>query len=129
VSRVIMQLWKLEDWSTLTDTVPSNWTPTNPCVGIQVSLTTLQLHCSSVGNLDYKLLISLTNAQLLLLIGSLDGSTKCHHNTCLLTWDYIPNLCSTRGVSHCGLAIYIFFKKSSDKTRIMEMQIFHHAKI
>jgi hypothetical protein len=31
----------------------------------------------------------------------------------------------TRGVSHCGLAIYIK-KVSSGKRRIMETQIFHH---
>jgi hypothetical protein len=35
---------------------------------------------------------------------------------------------STRGVSHCGLAVYIK-KVSSGKRRIMEIQIFHHAKI
>jgi len=58
--------------------------------------------------LDYKLLISSTNVQLLLLIGSLEGSTKCHHNTCLLTWNYIPKTYAQQGgVSHCGLAIYI----------------------
>jgi hypothetical protein len=34
----------------------------------------------------------------------------------------------TRGVSHCGLAIYIL-KVSKGKRRIMEIQIFHHAKI
>jgi hypothetical protein len=34
----------------------------------------------------------------------------------------------TRGVSHCGLAIYIK-KYLKGKRRIMETQIFHHAKI
>jgi hypothetical protein len=33
----------------------------------------------------------------------------------------------TRGVSHCGLAIYI--KVSEGKKRIMKTQIFHHEKI
>jgi hypothetical protein len=33
----------------------------------------------------------------------------------------------TRGVSHCGLAIYIK-KYLKAKRRIMETQIFHHAK-
>jgi hypothetical protein len=32
----------------------------------------------------------------------------------------------TRGVSHCGLAIYT---KNYLKARIMETQIFHHAKV
>jgi hypothetical protein len=35
---------------------------------------------------------------------------------------------TTRGVSHCGLVIYIL-KVSQGKRRIMETQIFHHAKI
>jgi hypothetical protein len=34
----------------------------------------------------------------------------------------------TRGVSHCGLAIHIK-KYLKGKRRIMETQIFHHAKI
>jgi hypothetical protein len=34
----------------------------------------------------------------------------------------------TRGVSHCGLDIYIR-KVSEGKRGIMEIQIFHHAKI
>jgi hypothetical protein len=34
----------------------------------------------------------------------------------------------TRGVSHCGLAIYIK-KDLNAKKRIMETQIFHHEKI
>jgi hypothetical protein len=33
----------------------------------------------------------------------------------------------TRGVSHCGLAIYIK-KYLKAKEEIMEIQIFHHAK-
>jgi hypothetical protein len=35
----------------------------------------------------------------------------------------------TRGVSHCGLAIYIKKKYLKAKRRILETQIFHHAKI
>jgi hypothetical protein len=35
---------------------------------------------------------------------------------------------STRGVSHCGLAIYTKRYKEG-KRRIMEIQIFHQAKI
>jgi hypothetical protein len=35
---------------------------------------------------------------------------------------------STRGVSHCGLAFNIK-KYLEGKRRIMEIQIFHHAKI
>jgi hypothetical protein len=35
---------------------------------------------------------------------------------------------NTRVVSHCGLAIYIK-KYLKAKERIMEIQIFHHAKI
>jgi hypothetical protein len=33
-----------------------------------------------------------------------------------------------RGVSHCGLAIYIKKVCLKEKRRIMETQIFHHAK-
>jgi hypothetical protein len=39
---------------------------------------------------------------------------------------HIPK--QTRGVSHCGLAIYIKSYVKA-KRRIMETQIFHHAKI
>jgi hypothetical protein len=39
-----------------------------------------------------------------------------------------PKLKETRGASHCGLANYIK-KVSSGKRRIVETQIFHHAKI
>ncbi len=35
----------------------------------------------------------------------------------------------TRGVSHFGLAIYILKKRILRQKRIMETQIFHHAKI
>jgi hypothetical protein len=35
----------------------------------------------------------------------------------------------TRGVSHCGLAIYIKMLFLKGKRRIIEIQIFHHAKI
>jgi hypothetical protein len=35
-----------------------------------------------------------------------------------------------RSVSHCGLAIYMKkYLKAKGKRRIMETQIFHHAKI
>jgi hypothetical protein len=37
-------------------------------------------------------------------------------------------LIPTRGLSHCGLVIYIK-KYLKTKERIMETQIFHHAKI
>jgi hypothetical protein len=39
-----------------------------------------------------------------------------------------PTPIKTRGVSHCGLAIYTK-KYLKAKERIMEIQIFHHAKI
>jgi hypothetical protein len=40
----------------------------------------------------------------------------------------LSNYTKTRGVPHCGLAIYIL-KVSEGKRSIMEIQIFHHAKI
>jgi hypothetical protein len=40
----------------------------------------------------------------------------------------VVNIKKTRGVSHYGIAIYIK-KVSKGKRRIMEIQIFHHAKI
>jgi hypothetical protein len=40
----------------------------------------------------------------------------------------LMNSLSTRGVSHCGLAIYTKRYKEH-KSKIMEIQIVHHAKI
>jgi len=44
-----------------------------------------------------------------------------------LIWDFVVGAYGTRGVSQCGLAIYIK-KYLKAKRRIMETQIFHHSK-
>jgi hypothetical protein len=54
------------------------------------------------------------------------GSNDMTYGRGQVLWPTEAN--KTRGVSHCGLAIYIK-KYIKAKEKVMKIQIFHHAKI